>query len=523
MGTLSTLPGDLVATWNRMPRGQKTILLMLGGGAIALFVLFTSWSRAPDFVPLYAGLDPADAGAVVDRLQSQGIPHQVSEGGTTVRVPSSQVAAARIDLASMGLPKGGGVGFEIFDEQSFGATAFVQRINLRRGLEGELTRTINQLDSVQGSRVHIAIPEKQLFTDLDSEASASVVLDVFPGRPLSQAQVRGVAHLVAQSVDGLDAENVMILNSKGDILFDGSDDLGAAGNTQLQLTQAFEDRLERDLGAFLRSVLGPNRSAVEVSAVLDFTSTETTTESFAPIDGGARSTQTLEETFAGSAADAFNVTGAEANVGALAGPDVDDGETGSTSNYSRTESTVNNELNRTLTVTTTAPGEIQALSISVVLDDEAVSEEQAADIQTAIAAAAGLDNDRGDQLTVTRIPFDTTELEEAEAAIAAEAAANASQNMMRLAVPILAVVLAAVFLWFFARKIGKARPVSAADQFSLAVSAGAGESVEQLQARLREEEARNLKDQQYQEATQYVRNQPKAVAEVVQTWVREDG
>ena len=278
--------GDLAAVWNRIPRGQKLVLLGLGGGAIALFVLFTSWSRAPEFVPLYGGLEPADAGAIVDRLQSQGIPHAVANGGTTVKVPSSQVAAARVDLAAIGLPRGGSTGFEIFDEQSFGVTDFVQRINLRRGLEGELTRTINQLDPVEGSRVHIAIPESRLFSEDEGETSASVVLDLRAGRSLSGAQVQGVARLVAQSVAGLEAERVTVLNSSGDVLFDGAEGLGVGGSTQLQATQAYERQLERDLGGFLRSVLGPNKAAVEVSAALDFTKTETSVESFLPVEGG---------------------------------------------------------------------------------------------------------------------------------------------------------------------------------------------------------------------------------------------
>lgn len=522
--------GDLTAIWSRIPTGQKAILVALGGGAIALFMMFSSWSGSPDFVPLYTALEPGDAAAIVDRLQAQGIPHQLSESGTTIRVPSAQVAAARLDLAAEGLPAGGGVGFEIFDNQSFGVTDFVQRINLRRSLEGELTRTINQLDSVTGSRVHIALPESQLFSDQQGAASASVVLEMRAGSGLSQSQVRGVAHLVAQSVDGLNVDSVTILNTKGDILFDGSEDLGVAGSTQLQLTDAFETRLENDLSSFLRSVLGPNRSAVEVSAVLDFTQTETTRETFTPITEGERSTQTVTETFSGSnAAEALNVGGAVANVPGLNAPEVDGEADGTTSSYSRSESTINNELDRTLTVTANAPGDILQLSISVILD-ESVTPEQATALESAISAAAGINTARGDSVTVTQIPFDTTELEEAALAIEADAAAASSQNMMRMAIPVVAVLMAAAFLWFFSRKIGKARGGPGADQLSLSVGGGAAtalaasaETVEHMQERIRREEQLKLQEQETQEITQFVRNQPQAVAEVVQTWVREDG
>ena len=518
--------GELADVWNRLPPGQKIVLLGLGGGAVALFMLFTSWSRSPEFVPLYSGLDPADAGAIVDQLQSQGIPHEVGNGGTTVRVPSSQVASARVELAALGLPRGGSAGFEIFDSQSFGVTDFVQRINLRRSLEGELTRTINQLDPVAGSRVHIAIPESRLFSQDEAETSASVVLDLRPGRSLSAQQVQGVAHLVAQGVEGLSADNVTILNSNGDIIFDGSEDLGVGGGTQLQMTQAFESQLEGDLERFLRRVLGPNKSAVEVSAVLDFTRLETSTESFTPIEGGSRSTQTVAETFVGTgAAEALNVPGAAANIAGAATPDAE-GEAGEqSSNYSRTESTVNNELDRTVLTRTTLPGTVTSLSISLLLD-ESVPEEQAADLQAAVAAAAGMVESRGDTITMARVPFDTTELEEAQLAIEAEVAANQQMNMIRMAIPVLAVILAGGFFFFFIRKLGGSRP--AADGLSLAIGPGGvptlgpGETVEQLQARMISEAEMRQRDVREQELTQLVQSQPKAVAEVVRAWTRED-
>lgn len=520
--------GDLAGVWNRLPRGQKVVLLGLGGGAIALFMLFTAWSRAPEFVPLYSGLDPADAGAIVDQLQSEGIPHEVANGGTTVRVPSSQVAAARVNLAAMGLPSGGSTGFEVFDNQSFGTTDFVQRINLRRSLEGELTRTINQIGPVSGSRVHIAIPESRLFSDDEADTSASVVLDLRAGRSLSAQQVQGIAHLVAQSVEGLTAEHVTILNGNGDIIFDGSESLGIGGGTQLQMTQAFETQLESDLQRFLRSVLGPNKSAVEVSAVLDFTKTETSTETYAPIEGGERSTQTVSETFVGNGStEALTVPGASANVPGADTPEAEADQTDQSSNYSRTESTVNSELDRTVQTITTAPGTVTTLSISVILD-ESIDEEQATSLEAAVAAAAGMDASRGDAIAVQRVPFDTSELEEAQAAIELETAANAQMNMIRMAVPVLAVLLAGLFFFFFIRKLGGSAPAPAGD-LSLAVGPGAspmltpGETVEQMQQRMITETEMHQRDAKAAELTQLVQTQPKAVAEVVRTWTREEG
>ena len=524
---MGALPGDLTALWGRLPRGQQILLAGLAGGGIALFVLMLSWSRSPDFVPLYTGLDPADASAIVDQLQTRGIPHEVAAGGTTVRVPSAQVAEARIDLAAEGLPAGGGVGFEVFDGQSFGVTDFVQQINLRRSLEGELTRTINQIDGVHGSRVHIAIPQDQLFSDLQEATTASIVLDIRAGRSLSQARVRGVAHLVAQSVEGLEPEGVTILNTKGDILFDGGDDATVGGSTQIEATQAYEQRLERDLGLFLRSALGPNKSAVAVTAVLDFTATETTSETYVPVAGGERSSQNASETFREDGAESqLNVPGAAANL-----PGADQAETeatgaSTTSEYTRTEATVNNELNRILQVTRDAPGQVKTLSVSVILDT-AITEEQATELQAAIAAAAGLLPDRGDVLSVTRVPFDTTEIDEAQAAIAAEAASTKTTNMIRMAIPVLAVLIAGGLFFFLLRKLSQARAVGGRP-YGVTVDANglpmlpSGERVADAQKRLMEEQRRQHRELVGQEVAQLVRTQPKAVAEVVQTWVREE-
>lgn len=529
VGSLSTLPSEILRVWNRLPRGQKIVLLALGATAIMLFVLFTSWSRSPDFVPLYTRLDPSDGAAIVDQLQTQGTAYEVADGGSTIRVPSTQVAEVRLNLATLGLPTGGGVGFEVFDKQSFGVTDFVQRINLRRSLEGELTRTITQLDGVRGARVHLAIPEEQLFTDQQPDTTASVVLDIQPGRALSVAQVRGVAHLVAQSVEGLDAKNITILNTKGDILYDGTDNLEIAGSTQLELTHAFDQQVERDLGVFLRSVLGPNKSAVQVSAVLDFTQAATTTEIYTPVQNGTRSTQTVTETFTGSgnAAD-LAVPGAVANIPGVNAPQTNTPEGTNTSDYSRNESTTNNELNKTQQTINTAPGEVKNLSISVLLD-ESIPEEQATALKDAIAAAAGISSDRGDTIAVTRIPFDTTELEAAKAALAQEAAADKQANMLRLAIPIVAVVLAGGLFFLLLRKVNKARAAHAAElaQYSLAIGMGPGgalppgNNAAALEAQLRDVNQRQRTETNKQIST-FARAQPRAVAEVVQTWMQEE-
>jgi flagellar M-ring protein FliF len=268
---------------------------------------------------------------------------------------------------------------------------------------------------------------------------------------------------------------------------------------------------------------------VEVSAILDFTQVETTTETFVPIENGERSTLTVEETFLGDATSgAANVPGAIANIPGSTDPDIEEGGAeATTSDYSRIESTINNELNRTIATTSTAPGTVQELSISVILD-ESISEEQAADLQQAVAAAAGVDAARGDSVTVTRISFDTSELEAAAEAIAAEEAAASQTNMIRMAIPVLAVLLAAAFFFLLVRKLGSGKPdPSSTDQLTLAMSnvataLPAAETVDEMQERLRIEAQQVQQLAQNKEVATLVQDQSKAVAEVIQTWVRDD-
>ena len=199
------------------------MLVVTGGGLVALALLLYSWSSSTNFVTLYSGLDASDSGRMVDQLRSRGVPFSIEAGGTTITVPQSDVDELRLDFAAQGLPAGGHLGFELFDGNGFTLTDFAQRLNFQRGLQGELARTIETFTAVERARVHIVLPERSLFVADQRPATASVVLQMRPGRALQSGDVAGVAHMVSGAVEGLDKENIVIVDTSGGVLFDGHD------------------------------------------------------------------------------------------------------------------------------------------------------------------------------------------------------------------------------------------------------------------------------------------------------------
>lgn len=536
MTGLLRFPQEVIALWERMPRTQKMVLALIGALAVGLFTYYFALSQSSPMATLYSSLEPDDAGAITAELEAMGIDYELAGGGTTVRVPSNQIDRARIDLAQRGLPEGGAVGFEIFDRTNFGITDFAQRVNFQRGLEGELARTIRQMGPVDGARVHIVLPERQVFADAQQPTTASVVLQLKPGRTLEEGQIRGIAHLVSHSIEGLSDENLTIIDTSGNMLFDGADASlasGALSGTQLQTQHTFERSLETDVLRMLQQALGPNKAAVQIRAEMNFDRVEESTETFAPLqdnEGTARSRSEVTETFQGTAADAGAVPGVAANVPGAA---IDGTAGGGTSQYERTESTTNFEVNRTTQRTVRAPGTVEKLSVAVLLD-ESIPDDQVASITDNIAAAVGLDDERGDELVVTRLPFDTTAIEEAQVVIDSAGAQDQIFSYLRLALPILALLVALFFFWFLRRSLNGARrgwQLDTSVQVMAPAALPAGGAVEAIAAAEQPAgylpEAKSPEELKRREAinqrvTTLARTQPDAVADVLQSWLKEE-
>ena len=392
----------LAQTFLKLPTRSK---LILGGGIVAtLFVLLflLRLASAPAYTPLVSALDPAQTGEITTALDEQGIGYELRANGTAVAVQKAQVAQARIALANAGVSASAGsqAGFELFDEQKLGASDFQQKVTYQRALEGEIARTIEQVDGVSGAQVQLVLPEDSLFADEETPATAAVML-TGPAGNLEPGAVRGIAQLTASSVKGLKNDQVTITDGSGTMLWPQGDGVAGVGGSGKQAAEArYERNLQASLDAMLLQTLGPNKARVQVKADLNV---DKTTLQKVTVDGKAvPETQSLEtEKLKGGAATAGGASGTAGNIpqysaGAAAG--------GSNSNYQRKTDTKKNLIPKTVTRTDVAPGAVNKLQVALVVD-KAVPAADFAAIQTAVESAAGIDEKRGDVFEATQLAF----------------------------------------------------------------------------------------------------------------------
>jgi flagellar M-ring protein FliF len=380
------------------PAQRISFLLVVASMVICLFVVFF-WSAKPDYVVLFSNLSMKDAGEIQSKLMELKVPSKVE--GTTIKVPAKTVYETRLVLANEGLPRASEVGYEIFDKIKVGQTDYMQRLSYQRALEGELARTINSLTQIEYSRVHLVLPEETIFKDKEEPASASIVLTLHPGAELDKRSVMAITNLVAASVEGLQSSNITIIDSRGSLLTSPADENMASGLSarQIEIQRNAEKYLETKAASLLEGVLGPNKSIVRVSVAMDFSQKEKTEESFKPDQQVARSENRVEEASGG-------------------------GET-----ENSVEKTVTNyEIGRTVEHMIDATGQLQRVSVAVVVDGiykiasdgehqgkKVYSEREATELESLkkiVINAIGLDFTRGDQIEVTNIAFDNTYLEQ---------------------------------------------------------------------------------------------------------------
>jgi flagellar M-ring protein FliF len=386
-------------------------------GLIGFFVVVGMRVTAPTMAPLFTELSLEDSNRVVKELESQGIPYELRGDGSTVLIPKDQVTRARMRLAESGLPRGGSVGYEIFDKSdTLGTTSFVQNVNHLRALEGELARTIRSLDRVSAARVHLVIPERQLFQRDRQEPSASIVLRV--RSQLEQPQVRAIRHLVASAVRGLKPERVSIVDEQGRLLADG---VGAseAGIAPLldERNVAFEQRLKSQVESIVSSIVGPGRARVTISAELDYTRIQQTSDRYDPESRVVRSTQSREE--------AAQSNQGQQDQGVTVGNQLpgnnqqQTSQTGASADSNRkSEEVVNYEISRTTRTEVTEPGRVKRLSVAVLVDgnykkganDKEVTyeprpQEEIDRITALVRSAIGFDERRGDRVEVVNLRF----------------------------------------------------------------------------------------------------------------------
>lgn len=423
MEYLKNLLEQLNRSFGALPTTKKVFIAVTVLLTVASLVGLISWTSRVDYKTLYTGLGPEDSGAIIAWLKDQKVEYRIAADGSSIMVPSDMVYELRMSLASQGLPQSSGIGYEIFDQQNIGVTEFVQKVNYRRALQGELARTVKQFSEVRNARVHLSIPEKTLFLDQQEQPRASVVLTLYPGKRLRPAQVQGITHLVASSVPGLDPENVNIVDSHGKLIAGGREPNRYAdqSQTQQQLQYEMEQTLTRKIETMLGSVVGAGKVTARVAVELDFTQVERTEENYDPERSAVRSEQRLSEKSSGSKPVAAGVPGVMSNT-----PDLEGGGAAgaSSTDYKKSNETINYEISRVTKRVVTPIGTVKRLSAAVLIDgtyDAAEGDSsqrqyvprtpaEMKKYEALVKQALGYDEDRGDSVEVVNVEFhDVTE------------------------------------------------------------------------------------------------------------------
>ncbi len=349
----------------------------------------------------FTNLTAEDSSEAAAQLKAAKIPFRLEAGGTALAVPATQVYDARLMLAAMGLPRGGGVGFEIFDRGDLGVSEFTQHVNLRRATEGELARTIGRLSSVRSARVHITMPEKGLYRDDDHKAASAVVLNLQPGRKMSEKELQGVRHLVASAVTGLNADSVTVVDGSGTVLAGDSSDDSKAATQQHDVERSLEQRII-DL---LEPAVGPGAVVAKVTATFDTSDVETTADAYDPDGTAVRSEHKSNEQTNQESPGAAGVAGAAANQ---PGAGVPGGGGSSRGMTQREDETRNYEITKTVTHTVARGPRLKKLSVAVLLDAPGGKPRLDADmkrLEELSKSAVGFDAKRGDQFQISSTAF----------------------------------------------------------------------------------------------------------------------
>ena len=410
----------------------RQIGLLVGlAASIALGFAVVLWSQQPDYSPLLSDLSGVDATQAVDVLRANDIPYKIDTNQGGLLVASEHLHRARMQLAAIGIADNPSVGFELLDkEQGLGTSQFMENISYRRGLEGELARTIASLKSVRSARVHLAMPKSSVFVRDERKPSASVFVELASGRQLQEEQVAAIVNLVASSVPQLSSSEVTIVDQNGRLLSDqGQTAATALAAHQFEYTRKYEQVLVKRVHQILEPVLGRDKFKAEVSADLDFTAVEQTEEIYNPQTSSVRSEQTLDERKNGAAAVAGGVPGALSNqppaagttdAAAVAAEQTATGPSGT----SRRQATRNYELDRTISYTKRPQGSINRLSVAVVVDNRPSQDgtqapwpqEELDRLTELVRGAVGYDDQRGDRVTVVNAAFAPVEIVEPEVA-----------------------------------------------------------------------------------------------------------
>ncbi|ACU36287.1 flagellar basal-body MS-ring/collar protein FliF [Actinosynnema mirum] len=416
--------------------GQKlvagaTVLAVVG--AIAFYFL---WASKPTYAPLYTSLASKDASAIVDQLTAAGVTYELTDGGQTIMVPQDQVYPMRLKMSAANLPSQSDTGYALLDQQGVTTSEFMQQVGYQRAMEGELGSTIKAIDGVTSASVHLAIPQKDVFSDSDSKPTAAVLVGTGAGKSLSQAQVQTITHLVSSSVEGMSADGVTVAGTDGKVLSTGGADgaSASANGDRDDQTKAFEQRLSTSLQQMLSQVVGQDHAVVQVTADLDYDQTETKSQTYTSGDGTAplsESSTTESYTGDGGQNAAGGVLGStNGTLNGLEGNTTNGTGGSGNGTYNQEKSTRNNAVNSVIETRQSAPGKVRKLGVAVLLDQKTAGAVDMAEVERIASSAVALDTARGDTLAVSSMPFDTSAAQQGEAAVAAQQAQAQQDELM---------------------------------------------------------------------------------------------
>ena len=445
---------QLSAIWQRLSLQQKIITASLVGfmflGMIGLMMwgrVSPSSSAAGGYKVLYSNLELDDASTITAKLQENGYKYKLDNNGTAILVESAKVYEARMSLARDGLPKSKGIGYEIFDKTNYGVTDYVQKLNSKRALEGELQRTIEGLEEVKSVRVHIVMPEESVFLESQREAKASIIVKTAQGRTLSKDQIRGMTHLVASGVEGLQPQNISVIDYSGKLLSSpyGDDPGTLASSRNVELQQNVEKYLESKSAQILEGILGPGKSQVKIAVDMDFDRAEKNIETYNPESKVVRSEERTDESVKNS-------------------PTGDAQKEHSTSNY---------EIDKTVEHVVRAIGSVKRLTISVAIDGRyempakgakkdaqpvyvARTTEELQKFEDMIKNAVGYDVARGDQITVSNVQFNNEFLANEQQSIQNDESMAFRMSLVKYGIALIIAIMFIFFLRYLAKTIADA-------------------------------------------------------------------
>jgi flagellar M-ring protein FliF len=553
---------DLLNQFTSSPaRGRNLSIAVILILAIVGFGSLIFWNSQPEYQVLFSNLSQEDAGEMITKLKEKKIPYQLSQGGTALSVPRDQVYELRLSLTAEGLPKGGGVGFEVFDRTNLGVTDFVQKLNYQRALQGELSRTIQQIKEIEHARVHIVTPKESLFVDEQKKATASVFIKTKSGMALSSSQVEGIVHLVSASIEGLDPGNITVVDTSGKMLTKRMDSspIGQLTTTQLDYQRNMEEGLKKKVQGMLEEVLGPNKAIARVSMDLDFQQVDITEERFDPqtilrseqknterslsTSGGSGGVSATEMQAAASADPKNPKPKAASPAETLPKPPVALSQPHNANSSERQNEIRNYEISRVNKHVRNPVGQVKKVSAAVVVDGvykevadakgvkgkqyAPRSPEEMKGFENIVKKAVGYSEERGDQIEVINIPFYSSVVE--------EDTRTAPKNpwwqeyLMTYYKPAVSLLLGFLFLFFVLRPMLKKRVFSPAEglvQLQPAAAAagpapsaisGAAPREIQNDAKREPQPVLSVKDQ----TVKLIQDDPARTVGIVKTWLSE--